>query len=145
MRSWWSEYGAYVVGGVVLGAAILFGFNYYQSSQVQAEVAASLLYDNLTEQVVGGEAHLGASKAKRTAEPAKVEPADSSDEGSVRISIVAESESRRSTSHHDLPINTLDSGAELAPPDLGEPAQRIAVLVEDLVSGAWGATVVDLN
>lgn len=64
MRSWWSEYGAYVVGGVVLGAAILFGFNYYQSSQVQAEVAASVLYDNLTEQVVGGDLEAAEATAR---------------------------------------------------------------------------------
>ena len=64
MRTWWSEYGAYVVGGVVLGAAILFGFNYYQSSQVQAEVAASVLYDNLTEQVVGGDLEAAEATAR---------------------------------------------------------------------------------
>ena len=68
MRSWWSEYGAYVVGGVVLGAAILFGFNYYQSSQVEAEVAASMLYDELTEQVVGGDLEAAEATARELSE-----------------------------------------------------------------------------
>jgi predicted negative regulator of RcsB-dependent stress response len=65
MRTWWSEYGAYVIGGVVLGAAILFGFNHYQTGQVEAQVAASVLYDDLTEQIVAGD--LEAAEATSTA------------------------------------------------------------------------------
>lgn len=53
MRAWWSDYGWYVIGGIVLGAAILFGINYYQSQSVEEEVAASALYDELTEHVAG--------------------------------------------------------------------------------------------
>ena len=55
MRAWWSDYGLYVIGGVVLGAAILFGINYYQDRMVKAEIAASVLYDEMTESVVGGD------------------------------------------------------------------------------------------
>jgi len=55
MRTWWSEYGFYVVGGVVLGAAILFGLNRYQTAQVTAQEQASALYDALTEKVAGGD------------------------------------------------------------------------------------------
>ena len=55
MRAWWSDYGWYVVGGVVLGAAILFGINYYQSQKAEAEIAASVLYDEITLHVVEGE------------------------------------------------------------------------------------------
>ena len=51
MRAWWSDYGWYVIGGVVLGAAILFGINYYQGQAVKAEVAASVLYDEITRHV----------------------------------------------------------------------------------------------
>ena len=54
MRAWWSDYGWYVIGGIVLGAAILFGINYYQSQSVDEEIAASALYDELTEHVTGG-------------------------------------------------------------------------------------------
>ena len=55
MRVWWSDYGFYVVGGVVLGAAILFGLNYYRTEQVKAQEEASALYDALTEKVAGGD------------------------------------------------------------------------------------------
>ncbi len=55
IRAWWSDYGLYVIGGVVLGAAILFGINYYQTQRVTAEVSASALYDELTEHVTGGD------------------------------------------------------------------------------------------
>ena len=54
MRAWWSDYGWYVIGGVVLGAAILFGINYYQTQKVNAEIAASALYDELAEHVTRG-------------------------------------------------------------------------------------------
>ncbi len=55
MRAWWSDYGWYVIGGVVLGAAILFGINYYQTQAVKAEVAASVLYDEITKHVDDGD------------------------------------------------------------------------------------------
>ena len=55
MRAWWSEYGYYVIGGVVLGALILFGFNYYQTAQRDAQIAASTLYDTLTLNVADGD------------------------------------------------------------------------------------------
>ena len=54
IQSWWSEYGLYVIGGIVLGAAILFGISYYQSQKVDAEIAASVFYDEITEHVVNG-------------------------------------------------------------------------------------------
>ena len=54
MRAWWSDYGWYVIGGVALGAIILFGINRYQAHLVNAEVAASALYDEISEYVTGG-------------------------------------------------------------------------------------------
>jgi len=54
MRTWWSDYGAYVIAGVVLGAAVLFGINYYQTSQRDAQLEASALYDTLTDHIVDG-------------------------------------------------------------------------------------------
>lgn len=64
MRTWWSEYGAYVIGGVVLGALILFGFNYYQTAQIKAQVAASALYDDLTDEIVAGDLEAAEAIAK---------------------------------------------------------------------------------
>jgi predicted negative regulator of RcsB-dependent stress response len=54
MRAWWSEYGNYVIGGVVAGALILFGINYYQSSKLNAQLEASALFETLAEHVVDG-------------------------------------------------------------------------------------------
>lgn len=55
LRTWWSDYGNYVIGGVVLGALGLFGLNYYQESRLDAALEASALYDQLTDLVVEGE------------------------------------------------------------------------------------------
>ena len=55
MRAWWSDYGWYVIGGIVLGAVILLGINYYRAQTVKAEVAASVLYDEITQHVLDGD------------------------------------------------------------------------------------------
>ena len=55
MRAWWSEHGNYVLSGVALGAIILFGINYVQTSRLEASYAASTLYDELTNLVVDGD------------------------------------------------------------------------------------------
>ena len=55
MRSWWSEYGAYVIGGIVLGAGLLFGWNYYQNAAEQARLNASAAYERLVADVVDGD------------------------------------------------------------------------------------------
>lgn len=54
-RAWWSEYGAYVIGGIVIGAGMLFGINYYQSAKLQAQLDASAAYEALIVQVVDGD------------------------------------------------------------------------------------------
>ena len=56
MRTWWSEYGNYVIGGIVLGAMVLFGINHVRISKIEAQQAASILYDDLTTFVVDGNA-----------------------------------------------------------------------------------------
>ena len=54
-RSWWSEYGAFVIGGIVMGAGLLFGINYYQSTKLQAQLDASTAYETLVVHLVDGE------------------------------------------------------------------------------------------
>ena len=54
IRSWWSEYGGYVIFGIAAGALLLFGVNYYQNSKLDAQVQASALYESLTNYVVDG-------------------------------------------------------------------------------------------
>jgi len=55
IRTWWSEYGGYVIGGLGLGIAILVGFNYYESSKLEAQLEGSSLYETLTGHVVAGQ------------------------------------------------------------------------------------------
>ena len=55
MRAWWSEYGKVVIAGVVIGIAGLIGFNQYNASQLEAQVAASELYETLVGHVVDGD------------------------------------------------------------------------------------------
>ncbi|MGB5627467.1 MAG: tetratricopeptide repeat protein [Woeseiaceae bacterium] len=54
MRSWWSEYGGYVIVGIAAGALLLFGVNYYKSSKLKEQLEASALYESLTSYVVDG-------------------------------------------------------------------------------------------
>jgi predicted negative regulator of RcsB-dependent stress response len=55
MRTWWSEYGGYVIFGVAAGALLLFGINYYKSSKETAALEGSALYESLTNHVVDGD------------------------------------------------------------------------------------------
>ncbi len=55
IRSWWSEYGGYIIFGIAAGALLLFGYNYYQNSKLQSQLDASALYEQLTSHVVDGE------------------------------------------------------------------------------------------
>ena len=54
-RAWWAEYGWYVIGGVVLGVVLLYGWNQYQSSRIEAGIAASERYDALVEYLADNE------------------------------------------------------------------------------------------
>ena len=55
LRAWWSEYGGYVIGGLGLGIALLVGWNYWQNSKLEAELAGSAMYESLTNHVVEGQ------------------------------------------------------------------------------------------
>ncbi len=54
-RAWWSEYGAYVIGGIVIGAGLLIGINYYKDTEREAQLNASTAYEVLLVQVVDGD------------------------------------------------------------------------------------------
>lgn len=54
IRSWWSEYGGYVIFGVAAGALLLFGVNYYKTSKLESQLEASALYESLTNSVASG-------------------------------------------------------------------------------------------
>ena len=55
LRTWWSQYGGYVIVGIAAGALLLFGFNYYKSSRLEAQLEASALYESLTGHVAEGD------------------------------------------------------------------------------------------
>lgn len=55
MRSWWSENGGYVIGGLGLGIALLVGFNYYQNSKFEAQLQGSGRYEALIRHVADGD------------------------------------------------------------------------------------------
>ena len=55
IRAWWSDYGLYVIGGVVIAVGLLVGFNQYQSSKLEAQIEASELYETLAIHVTDGD------------------------------------------------------------------------------------------
>lgn len=55
IRAWWSEYGLYVIGGVVIAVGLLIGFNQYQGSKFEAQVEASELFETLANHVAEGD------------------------------------------------------------------------------------------
>ncbi|MFQ6005261.1 MAG: YfgM family protein [Woeseia sp.] len=61
MRAWWRENGRFVIGGVVLGVAILIGWNRWQDHQLTTRLEASAVFETLAEGVNDG--RLEASEA----------------------------------------------------------------------------------
>jgi len=55
MREWWSEYGNYVIGGIVVGVALLVGIAQYRASTENAQTQASALYESVFEAATEGE------------------------------------------------------------------------------------------
>jgi predicted negative regulator of RcsB-dependent stress response len=51
IRQWWRENGWYIVGGVVLGALLITGWNRYQAYQEGRAEQAAALYQNLADAV----------------------------------------------------------------------------------------------
>ena len=47
LRAWWSENGNFVIGGIVLGVVIIFGWNRWQASVANTEIAASTLFEQV--------------------------------------------------------------------------------------------------
>jgi predicted negative regulator of RcsB-dependent stress response len=47
LRAWWAENGSYVIGGVVVGMLIIFGWNRWQATIENTEVAASSLFEDV--------------------------------------------------------------------------------------------------
>lgn len=53
LKKWWVENGAYLLGGVILGLALLFGWNTWRNHQESQRAAAYDLYTELSAAVEG--------------------------------------------------------------------------------------------
>lgn len=51
IRGWWRENGRYVISGIVIGAGLLFGWNYWNNQQREAALQASGVYESLLAEV----------------------------------------------------------------------------------------------
>jgi predicted negative regulator of RcsB-dependent stress response len=51
IRSWWQINGRYVISGIVIGAGLLFGWNYWNAQQRNAQFEASALFETLLDAV----------------------------------------------------------------------------------------------
>lgn len=65
MRSWWQDNGRYVIGGVVLGVAILVGWNQWKEYRQATRLEASALYETLAEKVTDGNLEESESAARK--------------------------------------------------------------------------------
>jgi predicted negative regulator of RcsB-dependent stress response len=54
MRAWWSDYGNYVLGGIVVGIGIMVGVGQYRSYTESHATEASGLYESIYEATVDG-------------------------------------------------------------------------------------------
>jgi len=55
MKAWWAEYGRYVIAGIVIAVGLIFGFNQYKSSKLEAQIEASVLFEQLEGHVREGD------------------------------------------------------------------------------------------
>lgn len=55
MRAWWSDNGSYVITGLAVSILGVFGYNYYENTEREADYQASGIYDALTDVVVDGD------------------------------------------------------------------------------------------
>jgi predicted negative regulator of RcsB-dependent stress response len=65
IRGWWRDNGRYIISGILLGVALLVGWNYWQNRQEQAELEASALYESLMTQVGAVQVEAAAATAAR--------------------------------------------------------------------------------
>lgn len=49
IKAWWKEYGNMALGGIAMGLALVYGYRFYQDSQIKAQEKASDAYEQLAE------------------------------------------------------------------------------------------------
>lgn len=65
LKKWWKENGKSVIGGIVLGAAIIGGWQGWQGWQRSAGEAASVMFDTLRQSVRSGQIDEAIEQGKR--------------------------------------------------------------------------------
>ncbi|HLU06640.1 MAG TPA: tetratricopeptide repeat protein [Woeseiaceae bacterium] len=68
LRSWWRENGRFIISGLVLGIALLLGFNYWNKQKAETAVQASAAYEALLNDVASGNAEAAGEKASELTE-----------------------------------------------------------------------------
>jgi predicted negative regulator of RcsB-dependent stress response len=147
IRSWWSEYGGYVIGGLGLGIMILVGYNYYENSKLEAQLAGSVLYETLTGHVVDGDL----DAAEQVSDTLAAEYGDTSYAAQAKLALARlYMEKNRDQDAADVLQELLDSDAEIALKYVGRTrlarillyqgnAQGVVDLLEGQQSDAFGA------
>jgi predicted negative regulator of RcsB-dependent stress response len=147
IRSWWSEYGGYVIGGLGLGIMILVGYNYYEDSKLQAQLAGSAMYETLTDHVVEGDL----DAAEQISDTLATEYADTSYAAQAKLALARMyMEKNRDQDAADVLQELLDSDADVAIKHVGRTrmarillyqgnAQGVVDLLEGEESEAFGA------
>lgn len=147
IRSWWSEYGGYIIGGLGLGIAILAGFNYYENSKLEAQLAGSAMYESLTGHVVDGDV----DEAERLADQLATEYPGTSYSAQAKLALARLfMEKNRDQDAADALRELLDSDADAAVKNVGRTrlarlllyqgnAQAVVDLLEGQESEAFGA------
>jgi predicted negative regulator of RcsB-dependent stress response len=152
LRSWWSEYGGYIIGGLGLGIAILAGFNFYQNQKLEAQLAGSAMYETLTGHVVEGEL----DEAERVADTLATEYPGTSYAAQAKLALARMyMEKNRDQDAVDALRELLDSDADIALKNVGRTrlarillyqgnAQAVVDLLEGQESEAFAAIWNDL-
>lgn len=55
MRAWWSEYGKFIIAGIVIAIAGLVGVSQYNAAQLQTQLEASERFESLVGHIVNGD------------------------------------------------------------------------------------------
>lgn len=63
LRSWWRENGRFIISGLVVGVALLLGFNYWNKQKAENALQASAAYEALLNEVAKGDAEAAGEKA----------------------------------------------------------------------------------
>jgi len=147
IRSWWSEYGGYVIGGLGIGIAILAGYNYYENTRLEAELAGSALYESLAGHVVDGEL----DEAEQLADTLAADYGDTSYAAQAKLALARlYMEKNRDKDAADVLRELLDSNTDTAVKQVGRTrlarillyqgdAQGVVDLLEGQQSEAFAA------